>query len=145
MRSRHHVLHVLIPTLVGLAAPAAGGAPRWPENMVLRAQICVERPGDAGRLNLRAADVVVDGGPILRMIGEQAACAFVQAGRYRVWAQSTDPFDPASTKIDAWKSAVLVVSAAENQRVELEVCGAGTNGAYTNWRIERVAGRCPQQ
>ena len=127
--------------LVGAAAQP-GSAPRWPENMVLRAQICVERPGDTGRLNLRPADVVIDGGPILRLIGEQAACAYVQAGKYRVWAQSTDPFDRSSTKIDAWKTASVLVSVAAKERIELEVCCAGANGTYTNWKVERVAGRC---
>ena len=127
--------------LVGAAAQL-GSAPGWPENLVLKAQICVERPGDTGRLNLRPADLVIDGGPLLRLIGEQAACAYVQAGKYRVWAQSTDPFDRSSTKIDAWKSTPILVTVGAKERIELEVCGAGANGNYTNWKVERVAGRC---
>lgn len=138
MRTR--IVVVVLALLVAAAQP--GGVPGWPENMVLKAQICVERPGDMGRLNLRPADVVIEGGPLLRMIGEQAACGYVQPGKYRVWAQSTDPFDRSSTKIDAWKSASIIVSVGAKERIELEVCGLGANGTYTNWKVERVANRC---
>jgi hypothetical protein len=117
------------------------GSMRWPANTVLKSQICIERPLAVGRLNVRAADVVIEGGPTLTLLGEQAACGYVQPGRYRVWVQSKDPFDRTSTNPQAWKSTPLVVTAPANDRAELEVCGAGPSSAYTNWKIAR-AGRC---
>lgn len=127
-------------TLVASIALPQSGALRWPSNTILKAQICVERPGDSGRLNIRPADVVIESGPTLSLMGEQAACAFVQPGKYRVWAQSRDPNDKTSTDPRAWKSAPIVVSAPANDRVELEVCGIGDKTTYTNWKIARAGG-----
>jgi hypothetical protein len=134
--------YMVLTAIVLVAAAEPAGAPGWPDNTILRAQICVERPGDTGRLNLRPADVIIQGGPGLRLIGEQAACAYVQGGTYRMWAQSSNPFDSSSTNPEAWKSATVTVTVRQNERVEVEVCGLGANGAYTNWRVERVGGRC---
>jgi hypothetical protein len=129
--------------LAALTALPQSGAIRWPSNTILKAQICVERPGDTGRLNVRPADVVIESGPIISLMGEQAVCAFVQPGQYRVWAQSRDPNNRQSTNPTAWKSKPIVVKAPANDRVELEVCGIGDATVYNNWKIAR-AGACRQ-
>jgi hypothetical protein len=134
---------VLTATIVTIAAGLqTGGARHWPANDVLRSQICIERPGDNGRLNIHQSEVVIEGGPILMLIGEQAACAYVQPGRYRVWAQSIDPYDKQSTNHEAWKSAPVIVTAPAEGRVELVVCGTGADSTYTNWKISRTVDAC---
>ena len=58
-----------------------GGTPAWPRWTELTAQVCVERPGDNGWLNIWPADVIIERGVTLRLPGESAACAFVAAGK----------------------------------------------------------------
>jgi hypothetical protein len=58
-----------------------GGTPGWPRWTELTAQVCVERPGDNGLLNIWPADVIIERGVTLRLPGESAACAFVAAGK----------------------------------------------------------------
>jgi hypothetical protein len=132
---------MLIVAVLGVSAGQTGGQP-WPKTLHLSAQICVERPGDNGALNIRLADVVIgDAGPILSLMGEQAACAYVEPGRYSVHAQSRDPYDPASKNPAKWKSASLTVVATAGERVMLEVCGTGARG-YSNWKVQRSGPEC---
>ena len=114
----------------------------WPRSIYLPAQICIERPGDNGALNVRQASILIAGGPGLTLLGEQAACGFVAAGRHRLWVQSRDPYDPTSTDPEAWKSDPLTIAVGANERVELEVCGLARNGAYATWVIRRSTGTC---
>jgi hypothetical protein len=119
-----------------------GGTRPWPRSVASPGQICVERPGDDGALNIREATVVIEGGPGLVLVGEQAACGFVEAGKHQVWVQSRDPYDSASTDRAAWKSDVLTLTVRATERVELEVCGVGVNGTYKTWGIRPSTGTC---
>ena len=133
---------LLVGVVLSVSVGQIGGQP-WPKTSGLSAQICVERPGDNGALNIRLANVVIgDSGPILSLMGEQAACAYVEPGQYAVHAQSPDPYDPESKDPAKWKSAPLSLVLTAGQRVILDVCGTGSNAAYRNWKVQRSGPRC---
>jgi len=124
---------------IGLAVSLQSGGQRWPRWNDLSAQICVERPGDNGSLNIRPADILISDGPTLTLLGEQASCAYVRPGRYTLWAQSRDPYDPGSTNETAWKSISVSLSVGANEVSRFEVCRAG---AEYNWKVQRPGPRC---
>ena len=125
---------LLAAAVVGLFSQASGpgGWPRWTE---LTSQICVERPGDNGWLNIWPADVVIEPGATLRLSGESAACAFVAPGKHNIWVESKNPYDRESTNPVTWKSDVLVATVRPKDRLEYEVCGTGRAG-YSTWKIQ---------
>lgn len=74
-----------------LVAVAASDGPATAES---RAEICVERPESTGVLNIRVANVVIERGPTIALLGGQSACAFVPVGKHVIWVQSGNPYDP---------------------------------------------------
>jgi len=124
--------------LVGVALVVQIDAPkRWPKWNVLSAQICIERPGDNGVLNIRSADIVIENVAVVSLLGQRAACLYVAPGEYKVWAQSRSPFDPKSTDPAAWKSEAVTATVGSDVRVEFEVCGAGRDSVYSTWRVKK--------
>src|SRR5262245_17428642 len=129
----------LIAVTFGLAA--SSGWPRWTTR--LTGQICVERPENNGVLNIRPSDVRIQGGPTLTLVGGEAACGYVEGGgKYTVWAQSRDPYDPSVRARAAWKSTNLQVEVKEGGRVELVVCAIGAKAAYQNWEVRAAEKAC---
>jgi hypothetical protein len=121
---------------------ATAGETAWPRQPELSSQICVERPENNGVLNIREADVVIEGGPVLTLLGGQAVCAYVPAGRHTMWVQSRHPYDPASLDPQAWKSSPITLETPPSGRAELFVCGEGTKSTYTGWAIRKAGERC---
>jgi hypothetical protein len=127
--------------LMSFLAASAGD---WPEsNPTLNAQVCAERPENNGSLNIRPANVLIEGGPVLTLLGGQAACAYVEGGRtYNVWIQSEDPFHLESKNPTAWKSNRLKITVLRGTRAELLICGKGSKGTYRNWELRRNDAGC---
>lgn len=133
---------ILLLLLSFIAVNSAAGD--WPEsNPDLNAQICVERPENNGVLNIRPANVLIEDGPVLTLLGGQAACAYVEGGRtYSVWIQSENPFYPESKNPTAWKSNSLKVAVRRGTRTELLICGKGSKGTYRNWDLRTGNSGC---
>ena len=133
-----------IAAAVMLAGAAATEVSRWPRFAPrLNAQICVERPENNGVMNIRESMVVIRGGPGLTLTGDEAACAYVEGGgKYTVWVQSRDPYDPSVSDPKAWRSSDLDVTVADGGRVELIVCARSSTRGYAGWVIQPAEKAC---
>ena len=134
-----------ITVVVGLAGGLGAAVSPWPRSLTnLTAQICVERPENNGVLNIRPADIVIKGGPGLSLAGGEAACAYVEGGgKYALWAQSSNPYDPSAPDSAAWRSSDLQVSVEQGGRVELLLCAIGPGATYENWSVQPADKPCP--
>jgi len=131
-----------VPFVAAVVAIQAGSAERWPRWQETPAQICVERPGDGGLLNIVSARILVDDGIGLILQGETAGCLYLRPGKSHVWVESLDPYDPESKKPKTWKSNVIETTLRAGERVEFEVCGTGRQG-YSTWKIQPPKSKTP--
>ena len=115
----------------------SGSSTQWPRWTELDSQVCVERPGDNGLLNIVSARILIDGWFGLVLPGERAGCLYIEPGKHKIWAESSDPYDRESAQPRAWKSNEIEFSIGRAERLNFEVCGAGPSG-YSTWVIERA-------
>ncbi len=136
-------MKALFATLFGIASVVGGasaeqikpsGAPLYE-----RPQICVERPENGGVLNVRPADVVIEDGPVLRLTGGEAACAFVEVGKHMIQVESKNPYDAGSL---GWKSPPREVQTLIGSKVHLRVCAVSHDNGYAGWSIVEAAAAC---
>jgi hypothetical protein len=137
-------LLALLALVSSAAVLAVSPVTPWPRVLHhLTGQICVERPENNGVLNIRPAEVVVQGGPTIVLSGGEAACAYVEGGgRYTIWAQSPDPYDPSNAHPTAWRSADREVVVEQGGRSALILCGTGAKGTYENWAVNLEGEPC---
>ena len=134
----------LITCAVALLATNAANAAEqaWPNSEELSSQICVWRPENNGVLNIRPVEFVIDGGPVLTLLGGQAGCGYVRAGKHMVRAQSRDPYDQNSRNPRAWMSFRITLDVPASSRRELFVCAEAAYSTYTGWAIRRPGEVC---
>ncbi len=116
------VFGIAFSTLYSSCTPCITYRPKWIEHP---AQICIERPEESGYVNIAGSNVVIMDSQIIRLVGNQAACAYVWAGDYFVYAQSHDPYDSSNPNPQAWNSETLRFNLKPGEKVELVVCKSG--------------------
>jgi hypothetical protein len=112
--------------------PSRTYRPKWIENP---AQICIERPEESGYVNIAAVNIFVRDFQTIRLLGGQAACSYVWAGDYFVYARSYDPYDPSNPNPQAWKSETLRFGVAGGEKSELVVCRGGWK-SHSEWVLK---------
>jgi hypothetical protein len=108
--------------------------PRWAD---LPCQICVERPENQGILNIRETRIVIDEKQALVLIGGQAACAFVSPEEHFIYAESYDPYNPASKDSKAWLSNKITFVLEKGKIAEFEIRNS-SNEEGNQWEISKV-------
>jgi hypothetical protein len=112
-----------------------GYRPQWRE---LSSEICIERPENAGVVNVREAVVFLTVPQSFTLTGGQAICTFVAPGSYSMMASSRDPFDPTSDDPKGWTSETLTVETKPGEVVQVQL--VQRNAPSPGWTLVRVGG-----
>jgi hypothetical protein len=120
--SRLLIMISCIMFLASCAGVSTNYRPKWIENP---GQICIERPEEIGMVNIVGVNVIIRDFQTIRLLGGQAACAYVEPGDFFVYGHSYDPSDPNNPNPQAWKSETLRFDVKGGGRADLVVCKGG--------------------
>jgi hypothetical protein len=130
--------YLLGGALACLSTWAAASPPKTfsPDDPSLSAEVCIERLGDNGLLNVIVADVDFGSAGSVSLPGESAACLYLMPGDVIAQATSSNPY-PAAGGPSRWQSSSLHIHVGGGSLTKLYVCGrgGGPHNSYMGWQI----------
>jgi len=101
-------------------------------------QICVSRQEARGVLNIRPAEITANGKSILWIVDGETKCVEMIAGRYKIVAQSADPYDPNDKRPNTWQSKPLLVTVETGKKANIAVSSILKSAGYTGpWKLKK--------
>lgn len=101
-------------------------------------QICFSRQENGGVMNIRLAEITVNGKHVLWIRGGENKCIDIKPGKYTIIAQSSDPYDPYDEKSDTWKSKPLILNVMNDNKVNIDISPISSEGGYSGpWLLKK--------